>query len=151
MTSLWQNFILNEFIRSDIKANPNKEELQSLLKKLSNELNNIVNSKEALEVVTNAIQNWTYRMQPYSIKNILSEGATYLIDNSIKFEIRENKSYLTSSKGSVPIPEKFKNIIAYMLKQETINEKNLRDQFKDVSSNIITECLDSLKNMNVIK
>jgi len=151
MTSLWQNFILNEFIRSDIKANPNKEELQSLLKKLSNELNNIVNSKEALEVVTNAIQNWTYRMQPYSIKNILSEGATYLIDNSIKFEIKENKSYLTSSKGSVQIPEKFKNIIAYMLKQETINEKNLRDQFKDVPGNIITECLDSLKNMNVIK
>ena len=151
MTSLWQNFILNEFIRSDIKANPNKEELQSLLKKLSNELNNIVNSKEALEVVTNAIQNWTYRMQPYSIKNILSEGATYLIDNSIKFEIKENKSYLTSSKGSVQIPEKFKNIIAYMLKQETINEKNLRDQFKDVPDNIITECLDSLKNMNVIK
>jgi hypothetical protein len=90
-------------------------------------------------------------MQPYSIKSIVSEGSTYLIDNSIKFEIRENKSYLTSLKGSVQIPDKFKNIIDYILKQETINEKKLRDQFKDVSSNIITECLDSLKNMNVIK
>jgi len=151
MTSLWQNMILNEFMRSDIRVKSNKDDLQSLLKKLSNELNNVVNSKEALEVVTNAIQNWTYRMQPYSIKSIVSEGSTYLIDNSIKFEIRENKSYLTSLKGSVQIPDKFKNIIDYILKQETINEKKLRDQFKDVSSNIITECLDSLKNMNVIK
>ena len=151
MTSLWQNMILNEFMRSDIRVKSNKDDLQSLLKKLSNELNNVVNSKEALEVVTNAIQNWTYRMQPYSIKSIVSEGSTYLIDNSIKFEIRENKSYLTSLKGSVQIPDKFKNIIDYILKQETINENKLRDQFKDVSSNIITECLDSLKNMNVIK
>jgi len=150
MTSLWQNFILNEFMRSDIKVNPNKEELQNLLKKLSNELNNVVNSKEALEVVTNAIQNWTYKMQAYSIKNIVSEGSTYLIDNSIKFETRENKSYLTSLNGNVQIPDKFKNIVAYILKQETINEKNLRNQFKGVSSNIITECLDSLKNMKVI-
>jgi len=151
MTSLWQNFILNEFMRSDIKVNPNKEELQNLLKKLSNELNNVVNSKEALEVVTNAIQNWTYKMQAYSIKNIVSEGSTYLIDNSIKFETRENKSYLTSLNGNVQIPDKFKNIVAYILKQESINEKNLRDQFKGVSGNIITECLDSLKNMKVIK
>ena len=151
MTSLWQNFILNEFMRSDIKVNPNKEELQNLLKKLSNELNKVVNSKEALEVVTNAIQNWTYKMQAYSIKNIVSEGSTYLIDNSIKFETRENKSYLTSLNGNVQIPDKFKNIVAYILKQESINEKNLRDQFKGVSGNIITECLDSLKNMKVIK
>ena len=151
MTSLWQNFILNEFMRSDIRVNSNKEELQSFLKKLSNELNNLINSKEALEIVNNAINDWTYNTQAYSIKNIVTEGSTYLVDNSINFEIKENKPYLTSLKGSVQIPDKFKNIIVYILKQETINEKKVRDQFKDISDNIITECLDSLKNMNVIK
>ena len=151
MTSLWQNFILNEFMRSDIRVNSNKEELQSFLKKLSNELNNLINSKEALEIVNNAINDWTYNTQAYSIKNIVTEGSTYLVDNSINFEIKENKPYLTSLKGSVQIPDKFKNIIVYILKQETINEKKVRDQFKGISDNIITECLDSLKNMNVIK
>ena len=63
MTSLWQNFILNEFMRSDIKLDLNKDDLQSLLKKLSNELNNVINSKESLDVVTHAIHNWTYEMQ----------------------------------------------------------------------------------------
>ena len=151
MTNLWENFILNEFMRSDIKINPNKDDLQSLLKKLSNELNNVINSKETLDVVTNAIHNWTYEMQAYSIKNIVSDGTTYFVDNTIKLQIKENKSYLTSLKGSVQIPDKFINIIDYILKQETINEKNLKDQFKEVSINIITECIDSLKKMNVIK
>jgi hypothetical protein len=138
-------------MRSDINVNANKEELQSFLKKLSNELNNVINSKEALDVVTNSIQNWTYNMQAYSVKKIVSDGTTYFVDNSINFEIKENKPYLTSLKGSVQIPDKFKNIIAYILKQETINERNLRNQFKNVSGDILTECLDSLKNMNVIK
>ena len=151
MTSLWQNFILNEFMRSDINVNANKEELQSFLKKLSNELNNVINSKKALDVVTNSIQNWTYNMKAYSVKKIVSDGATYFIDNSINFEIKENKPYLTSLKGSVQIPDKFKNIIAYILKQETVNERSLRNQFKNVSGDILTECLDSLKNTNVIK
>ena len=151
MTSLWQNFILNEFMRSDIKVNPNKDDLQSLLKKLSSELTNIINSKEALEIVTNAIHNWKYEMQAYSIKDVVFEGTTYQIDNSIKFETKENKPYLTSPKGSVQIPDKFKNLIAFILKQETINERNLRNQFKEISNDIIKECLESLKNMNVIK
>ena len=114
-------------------------------------MNDLINSKEALDVVTNSIQNWTYKMQAYSVKKIVSEGATYIVDNSINFEIKEDKPYLTSLKGSVQIPDKFKNIIAYILKQETINERNLRNQFKNISDNIITECLASLKNMNVIK
>ena len=151
LTSLWQNFILNEFMRSDIKVNSNTDDLQKVLKKLSRELNDLINSKEALDVVTNSIQNWTYKMQAYSVKKIVSEGATYFVDNSINFEIKENKPYLISPKGSVQIPDKFKNIIAYILKQETINERNLRNQFQNVSGDIITECLDSLKNMNVIK
>ena len=151
LTSLWQNFILNEFMRSDIRVNSDTDELKKILNKLSKELNNLINSKEALDVVTNSIQNWTYKMQAYSVKKIVSEGATYFVDNSINFEIKENKPYLTSLKGSVQIPDKFKNIIAYILKQETINEKNLRDQFKGIHHDIITECLDSLKNMNVIR
>ena len=151
ITSLWENFVLNEFMRTDININPNKDELQNFLKNLSNELTSLINSKEALDVVTNAIHDWTYEMKGYSIKNIVSVGPTYLIDNSIKLKIKENKTYLISPKGSVQVPEKFKDIIEYILKQETLNEKNLRDQFKRTSGNIISECLDSLKNMNVIK
>ena len=151
ITNLWENFILNEFMRSDIKINPNKDDLQSLLKKLSNELNNVINSRETLDIVTNAIHNWTYKMQGYSIKNIVSSGPTYFIDSSIKFETKQNKYYLTSPKGRVQIPDEFKDLIAYIMQQEVVNLKSLKDQFKGISSDVIAECLDSLKKMNVIK
>ena len=96
-------------------------------------MNDLINSKEALDF-NYVIQNWTYKMQAYSVKISL---ITYFVDNSTNFEIKENKPYLTSPKGSVQIPDKFKNIIAYILKQETINERNLRNQFKDVSGDIL--------------
>ena len=151
MTNLWENFVLNEFMRTDININANKDQLQSMLKNLSNELNDIINSKEALDIITNAVNNWTYKMQGYSIKNIVSSGPTYLIDNSIKFETKENKPYLTSPKGSVQIPDKFKDLIAYIMQQEVVNVKSLKDEFKGISSDVIGECLDSLKKMSVIK
>jgi len=151
MTNLWENFVLNEFMRTDININANKDQLQSMLKNLSNELNDIINSKEALDIITNAVNNWTYKMQGYSIKNIVSSGPTYLIDNSIKFETKENKPYLTSPKGSVQIPDKFKDLIAYIMQQEVVNVKSLKDEFKGISSDVIGECLDSLKKMGVIK
>jgi len=151
MNSLWQNFILNEFMRNDIGINPNSEEIKTLLKKLSNELNDIINSSKALESVKENIKNWQYPIQEYSIKTIVSEGPSYLIDKSIKFETKEGKPYLTSAKGSVVIPDKFKSLIEFIIVQESINEKSLKAQFQDISDEIIIECLENLKKMNVIK
>ena len=48
--SLWQNLILNEFMRSDIMINPNTDELQKVLKKLSKELNDLINSKRFYQI-----------------------------------------------------------------------------------------------------
>lgn len=151
MTSLWQNFILNEFMRKDININPSVEEIKFLLKRITNELDGIINSKEALDVVKNTIQNWSYEMKEYSIKNIVNEGPSYLVDNSIQFQIKANKPYLTSLKGSVEIPEEFRRLIEYIVKQKSINEKILKNQFQNVSEITITECLENLKKMNVIK
>ena len=151
MNSLWQNFILNEFMRNDIGINPNSEEIKTLLKKLSNELNDIINSSKALESVKENIKNWQYPIQEYSIKTIVSEGPSYLIDKSIKFETKEGKPYLTSAKGSVQIPGKYKSLIEFIIVQESINEKSLKAQFQDISDEIIIECLENLKKMNVIK
>ena len=151
MTSLWQNFILNEFMRKDININPSVEEIKLLLKRITNELDGIINSKEALDVVKNTIQNWSYEMKEYSIKNIVNEGPSYLVDNSIQFQIKANKPYLTSLKGSVEIPEEFRRLIEYIVKQKSINEKILKNQFQNVSEITIAECLENLKKMSVIK
>jgi len=151
MTSLWQKFILNEFMRSDIKINADEKEIKSSLKKLSNELDKIINSQEASDIVMNSFKNWPYEMKEYSIKSIMETGPSYNIDKSVKFELRANRSYLTGLKGSVEIPNKFVTLIEYIMTQESINEKTLKKQFENISDDIIAECIKSLKKMNVIK
>ena len=151
MNSLWPNLILNEFMRNDIKANPNDEEIKSLLGKLSREINNIINSKDALNLANQNIQNWQYEMKEYSLKTIISEGPTYIIDNSIKFEKNKNKSFLKSPKAIVEVPEKFEILIQFILKHETISENKIKNEFKNIPNDIIDECIESLRKMSVIK
>ncbi|MDA8687447.1 cupin domain-containing protein [bacterium] len=151
MNSLWPNFILNEFMRNDIKNNLSDEEMKSLLGKLSNELDKIINSKDALNVANQNIQNWQYEMKECSLRNIISEGPTYFIDNSIKFEKSKSKSFLKSPKAIVEVPEKFEILIQFILKHETISENKIKNEFKNISNNIIDECIENLKKMSVIK
>ena len=151
MTTLWQKFVLNDYMRSDIKINADEKEIKSSLKKLSGELEKILNSEEATQIVMNSFKNWSYDMKEYSIKSIMESGPNYNIDKSIKIELKDKKNYLTSIKGSVEIPNKFDLLIQYIMKQETINEKNLKIQFEHISNDIIAECIESLKQMKVIK
>jgi len=151
MNSLWPNLILNEFMRNDINKNPSDVEIKSLLGKVSNELDKIINSKDALNVAKQNIQNWQYEIKECSIRTIISEGPTYFIDNSIKFEKSKNKSFLKSPKAIVEVPEKFEILIHFILKHETISENKIKNEFKNIPNDIIDECLESLKKMSVIK
>ncbi|MDC0969140.1 cupin domain-containing protein [Alphaproteobacteria bacterium] len=151
MNSLWPNFILKEFMRNDIKKNLTDEEIKSLLGKLSNELDKIINSNDALHLAKQNIQNWQYEMKECSLRTIVSEGPTYFIDNSIKFEKSKNKSFLKSPKAIVEVPEKFEILIQFILKHETISENKIKNEFKNISNDIIDECIENLKKMNVIK
>ncbi|MDA9915181.1 cupin domain-containing protein [Alphaproteobacteria bacterium] len=151
MNSLWPNFILKEFMRNDIKKNLSDEEIKSLLGKLSNELDKIINSNDALHLAKQNIQNWQYEMKECSLRTIVSEGPTYFIDNSIKFEKSKNKSFLKSPKAIVEVPEKFEILIQFILKHETISENKIKNEFKNISNDIIDECIENLKKMSVIK
>jgi ribosomal protein L16 Arg81 hydroxylase len=151
MNSLWPNFILKEFMRNDIKKNLSDEEIKSLLGKLSNELDKIINSNDALHLAKQNIQNWQYEMKECSLRTIVSEGPTYFIDNSIKFKKSKNKSFLKSPKAIVEVPEKFEILIQFILKHETISENKIKNEFKNISNDIIDECIENLKKMSVIK
>ena len=151
ISSLWEKFIINDFMREDIGMNVSEEEVKKLLHKLSDEMNSIINSDEAMHEVTKNINQWPYQMKHFSLKNLLSKGHFYAIDKSVKFEKSNNKPCLKSPKGMVEIPQKFSPLIEYIMQQETINEKNLKIQFEHISDVIIAECIESLKQMRVIK
>ena len=150
MSGIWEKFILNQFMRSDIKSNSSKEELKNTLNKFSKEIEKIINTEETLEILENNIINWPYPIKEYSIKNLVSEGLRFDVSKSVKFHRRDNKSFLKSDNNEVLIPDQFEKLTEFILKKEYITEKLLTLEFKNIPQKDILECIKSLKNMKVL-
>ena len=150
MSGIWEKFILNQFMRSDIKSNSSKEELKNTLNKFSKEIEKIIETDETLEILENNIKNWPYPIKEYSIKNLVSEGLRLDVSKSVKFHRRDNKSFLKSDNNEVLIPDQFEKLTEFILKKEYITEKLLTFEFKNIPKKDILECIKSLKNMKVL-
>ena len=151
MSSLWEKFILNDFMRYDIQLNPNKNDLRVILDKFSKEIADIITSEETLEILNTNINNWPYKIKEYSIKTLALEGIRYDVDKSVRFEKKDNKSFLVSGKNSVEIPKQYSALTQYILDREFVTDKIILKEFKNTSKEIITECLENLSNMKVLK
>ena len=151
MSSLWEKFILNDFMRYDIQLNPNKNDLRVILDKFSKEIADIITSEETLEILNTNINNWPYKIKEYSIKTLALEGIRYDVDKSVRFEKKDNKSFLVSGKNSVEIPKQYSALTQYILDRESVTDKIILKEFKNTSKEIITECLENLSNMKVLK
>ena len=150
MSGIWEKFILNQFMRSDIKSNSSKEELKNTLNKFSKEIEKIIDTDETLEILENNIKNWPYPIKEYSIKNLVSEGLRLDVSKSVKFHRRDNKSFLKNDNNEVLIPDQFEKLTEFILKKEYITEKLLTLEFKNIPKKDILECIKSLKNMKVL-
>ena len=150
MSGIWEKFILNQFMRSDIKSNSSKEEFKNTLNKFSKEIEKIIDTDETLEILENNIKNWPYPIKEYSIKNLVSEGLRLDVSKSVKFHRRDNKSFLKSDNNEVLIPDQFEKLTEFILKKEFVTEKLLTLEFKNIPKKDILECIKSLKNMKVL-
>ena len=150
MSSLWEKFILNDFMRSDVKKDSGKEDLKILLTRFSKELNSILNSADTLAVLTNDIKNWPYEIKKYSINEVVFNGVNYDVNQAVKFEKKSDKSYLRSGNDVVEVPYKFSKITEYILETKSVNNKALIRTFKNTPQKIIDECIESLKKMKVL-
>ena len=150
MLSLWEKFILNDFLRSDVKIDSNEEDLKNLLIRLSKEIDVIINSEDTLGVLTNNIKKWPYEIKGYSIKDIITDGIIYDVDQTIKFEKKGDKSYLKSGNNSVEVPNKFSKLTEYITEHKSVNNSSLAKVFKEISPEIISECVESLKKMKIL-
>ena len=150
MSSLWEKLVLNDFMRSDIDISYNRKDLKNLLIKFSKEIDTILNRDETLTDLNNNIQNWPYEIKEYSIKDIVSEGIKYNLDKNVTFDKTVDKSYLINGKNKVEIPVKFLKLIEYIFNKKSINYKSLSNEFKDISPDVINECIENLKKMKVL-
>ena len=151
MSSLWEKFILSNFMRKDVQLNSNKNDLKLILKKFSKEVSDIITSDEALEILETSIKNWPYKIKEYSIKNLVLEGIKYEVDKSVRFEKKDNKSFLTSGKNSVEVPKQYSDLTQYILDREIVTDRLILTEFKDISKEVIRECIENLTKMKVLK
>ena len=151
MSSLWEKFILNDFMRQDIQLNPNKNDLRVILDKFSKEITDIITSEETLEILNTNIDNWPYKIKEYSLKSLVLEGIRYDVDKSVRFEKRDNKSFLISGTNSVEVPKQYCDLTQYILDREFITDRIILKEFKNTSKEIITECIENLTNMKVLR
>jgi hypothetical protein len=151
MSSLWEKFILNDFMRQDIQLNPNKSDLKEILDKFSKEMADIITSEDTLEILNTNINNWPYKIKEYSIKSLVLEGIRYDVDKSVRFEKKDDKSFLISGKNSVEVPKQYCDLTQYILDREFVTDRLILTEFKNTSKEIITECIENLTNMKVLK
>ena len=151
MSSLWEKFILNNFMRKDVQLNPNKNDLKVMLDKFSKEIADIITSEETLEILNTNINNWPYKIKEYSIKNLVLEGIRYDVDKSVRFEKKDNKAFLISGKNSVEVPKQYCDLTQYILDREIVTDRLILTEFKDISKEVIRECIENLTKMKVLK
>ena len=151
MSSLWEKFILNDFMRQDIQLNPNKNDLKEILDKFSKEIADIITSEDTLEILNTNINNWPYKIKEYSIKSLVLEGIRYDVDKSVRYEKKDDKSFLISGKNSVEVPKQYCDLTQYILDREFVTDRLILTEFKNTSKKIITECIENLTNMKVLK
>jgi len=150
MSILWEKFILNDFMRSDIKANSNIAELKKALSQFSKELDAIINSDETVNILASSIKNWPYEIKNYSLDKIVSDGRRYEVSKSIKLEKDSNDLYLTNQKDKVKVPKEFSSLTEFIMKQENFTYNSLVSEFNSLSEKSIKECINNLKNMRII-
>ena len=150
MAVIWEKFILNDFMRKDINQNSSKEELKIILKKLSNELENIINTEETNNIAHNSIKKWSYELKDYSLKKTISEGRKYKVSKTIKIEKNSQGAFLISGKDRVNIPNLYTGITEYILQQDFITHRSVSLHLNKLNEQVIKECIEKLSNMKVI-
>ena len=150
MGIIWEKFILSDLMRTDIEKNSTKESLKNNLKAIAKELEKIINTEQTSQILFDSIKKWPYKVNDYSLNDLISEGRNYRVSKLIKLEKNEKKVYLTNGQNSVEIPNNFLDLTTYILNQESITVNLISSHFKDVSENKIKEVIEHLENMKVI-
>ena len=146
----YEKSIPNDFMRKDLKINATKDDLKNDLKKLSIELQKIINSDETLDLVTENIKSWPYKFKNYSLSNIVAGEKSYKVSKSIRIEKKGKEAFLTNGKQKVNIPHNYLDITAYILKQEFITFKSISLKFNNTPEKIIKECIEKMSDMEVL-
>ena len=150
LSLLWEKFVLNEYMREDIKKDISSEGLKNSLKKMSMEMSTIINDKQNVNLASQCINNWPYNFKDYSLREIMSKGKSYTVQKSISIEKNGDDILLTNGKDKVLIPNKYVAITKFIINHELFFEEDILNNFKHLPKQLVLECITNLHNMKVV-
>ena len=145
----WENYIVNEYFRSDVKELNSISDVEKLHGKIVNEFNKIINNKHLYEHSLKFFQNWPYDLIGYDIEKIVNEGVQYKVSDKISISEEGGKLFLSDEKNKVPVPDQFKEIMKFTFNEKTISVKILKIRFPNLKDEILDEFLNAMKNMKI--
>ncbi len=145
----WEEFIVNEYFRSDIKEINSINNVKEIHDKISKEVNKILNNHQLYEHSLKFFNNWPYKLTGYDIEKIVKDGVQYEISKNISMLVEGDNLFLSNEKTKVPVPDKFIEITRFTFDKKVISHNSIKNNFNDLNDKTIIEFIDAMKNMKV--
>ena len=145
----WENYIVNEYFRSDVKELNSINDVKEIHSKIVNELDKIINNNDLYEHSLKFFQNWPYKLLGYDIETIVNEGVQYQVSDKISISEEGGELFLVDEKNKVPVPDKFTEIMKFTFDKKIISYKILKDKYPNLTDETLDEFLNAMKNMMV--
>ena len=145
----WENFIVNDYFRSDVRELNSINDVKKLHSKIVNELNKIINNEGLYEHSLKFFKNWPYKLVGYDIEKIVNEGVQYKVSDKISISEEGSKLFLVSEKHKVPVPDQFIEIMKFTFDEKTISFKILKSKYPNLTDETVDEFLNAMKNMKI--
>ena len=92
----WEEYIIDEYFRSDLREINSKEDIEKIHEKISNQFKNIFNNKKLFDHSFNFFKSFPYEIINYDIEKIVENGVEYEISPSISL-IESGETLLLAS------------------------------------------------------
>ena len=145
----WEEFIVNEYFRSDIKEISSINNVKEIHDNISKEVNKILNNQQLYEHSLKFFNNWPYKLTGYDIQKIVNDGVQYEISKNISILVEGDNLFLSNEKTKVPVPEKFLEITRFTFENKVISHNLIKNNFSGLNDETIIEFIDAMKNMKV--
>ena len=145
----WENYIVNEYFRSDVKELNSIKDVKEIHNNIVNELDKIINNNDLHEHSLKFFQNWPYKLVEYDIEKIVDDGVQYQVSEKISISEEGSKLFLVNEKHKVPVPDKFVEITKFTFDEKIISFKNLKGNYPNLTDEILDEFLNAMKNMKI--
>ena len=145
----WEEFIVNEYFRSDIKEISSINNVKEIHDNISKEVNKILNNQQLYEHSLKFFNNWPYKLTGYNIEKIVNDGVQYEISKNISILVEGDNLFLSNEKTKVPVPEKFLEITRFTFENKVISHNLIKNNFSGLKDETIIEFIDAMKNMKV--